>query len=282
MKMNPRYWKTLERHPLSAEYADIKGRSFQRMVEIIKESGIANRRPVTLHDGQVLDGYQMYRACIEADVKPEFQSLPKGWEPETYIEAMNDVRRHESAELMEKRAEARRERVAAARAKGQSTRAIAEAEGVSQKTILNDLERSTDEGSSVEPPGGKVVGKDGKKRDATRNGQPDEPGDAYEGELLCQRCRRVGATKDCEKCKKLRKQAAQRKKRKGPKPGSVKWDWKPFERDFGNVVRAIPALGKAFGAPLKTPQAAGLTRLLDEFLKGFKAWHKELAKAAKA
>jgi hypothetical protein len=172
----PKDWKSLERHPLSAEYVNIDGPEWEQFVASLRVNGIVGDRRITLYEGKVLDGFQLLRACIEADIKPNFQQLSDGIAPETFVEIMNDRRRHEDAETMRKRAHARRERVAAARSEGQSTWAIAEAEGVSQKTIRNDLEALTAEGTQcsteyptqLAPPDGQITGKDGKKRSANR------------------------------------------------------------------------------------------------------------------
>ncbi len=161
-----RKWKELERHPLSAEYDDLTGWAWEDFVANLKENGLADRK-ITLHDGKVLDGWQLLRACKEVDIEPDFSRLAKDADPEAFVATANDHRRHESDGLRKERREKRIARVAAARADGKSTRAIAEEAGVSQSTVLNDLAVSTEQGCSVETPEGKVTGKDGKKRKAS-------------------------------------------------------------------------------------------------------------------
>jgi hypothetical protein len=160
---------------LSAEYPNIGGPAWDEFVASFRLNGILNDRRVTLHEGRVLDGWQLLRGCIEADIKPKFQGLPEGVDPEVFVAVMNDRRRHEDAETMRKRAQARRERVAAARAAGQSTRAIAEQQGVSQTQVQRDLKEATEPGGSVEPPGGKITGKDGKRRKASTKKKAPKP-----------------------------------------------------------------------------------------------------------
>ena len=63
-------------------------------------------------------------------------------------------------------AEARQRVVALLRAKGESTRAIAEKVGVSQPTVLRDTEKSGD--TNVSPDTKRVTGKDGKNYPARR------------------------------------------------------------------------------------------------------------------
>src|SRR5262245_61717621 len=153
-----RNWKTLKRHPLSAQYPDLKGEAAEAMRESVRRYGVVDRN-VKLYEGQVLDGWQLYTACVAEGVKPEFQHLPKGIDPEDYAELMNDTRRHETPEMVLARIAERRKRVAAAREEGKSLRTIAEEEGVNERTVRNDLEKvSTAEGSAVEPKDGKIKG----------------------------------------------------------------------------------------------------------------------------
>ena len=46
----------------------------ERMREGIRKHGVINNRKVTIHEGMILDGYQMYLACVAEDVKPEVQA----------------------------------------------------------------------------------------------------------------------------------------------------------------------------------------------------------------
>jgi hypothetical protein len=191
-----RDWRSLERHPLSAQYPDIIGRAWELYVQNLKENGIVGRRKITLYEGKVLDGWQLYRACLEVGIEPEFQELPEGISAEDYVETINDHRRHETQEQALQRAEARCQRVAAAWLDGQSLRAIAEDEDVSVTTVRNDLDRSGVQGCTPEkttdpeggidpgdkgfgeedgvtstspaPAGGKVKGRDGKTYPAKR------------------------------------------------------------------------------------------------------------------
>lgn len=167
----PRQWRKIERHPLGAEYPDLSPAARERMVEGLRQHGVLNKRKITLHpdeaDGgklKVLDGWQLYQGCIEADVKPEFQPLPKSITPEEFVEIVNDTRRHESQETAIARAVARRERVLAKREGGDSIRKIAEEEDVSPATVQRDLE------SAPVPPGtpAEVKGRDKKSYPASK------------------------------------------------------------------------------------------------------------------
>ncbi len=167
--MNVKDWKTLERHPLSAEYVNIDGKPWESFVAGLRINGIINDRPITIHEDKVLDGWQLLRGCIEADIKPKFKNLPEGIDPESFVEAMNDRRRHEDAATTRKRADARRSRVLEGKAEGKSNRVIADEEGVDEKTIRTDIETTDADLSALLPPDGKVTGKDGKKQSATKN-----------------------------------------------------------------------------------------------------------------
>jgi hypothetical protein len=180
----PKNWKELERHPLSAAYADIEGAAWEHFVRNLISRGIVGHRKVVLHHGKVIDGWQLQRACVEAakggfGIKPLYQELklPRGMTIEQYVETVNDHRRHETQEQAVKRIEKRRERVAQARAEGKSIRTIAQDEGVDPKTVREDLKAS---GGDQSPPE-TVKGQDGKTypaRQARSDGDGQErPGD---------------------------------------------------------------------------------------------------------
>lgn len=146
----PTEWRQLERHPLSAEYADLPEAVFRQMVQAIREHGIVDRS-VTLHEGKILDGWQFHRACIEAGVRPDYVDVADmAIAPEAYVAIKNDFRRHETPQQAERRIAARRQRVAEARADGKSLRMIAEAEGVDHKQVRRDLEAVAEQNPGVD------------------------------------------------------------------------------------------------------------------------------------
>jgi hypothetical protein len=154
-------WKSLERHPLSAHYPDITGPAWDRYLAGFREFGIVGGRQIMLHEGKVLDCWQLYRACVAENIRPEFTSLPQGMTAEKYVEIANDNRRHESAGTIEQRVAQRRQRVADARRNGHSLRAIGEELGISKSQVERDLQgvpRGT-----PEPGTPKILGKDGKQ-----------------------------------------------------------------------------------------------------------------------
>ena len=138
----PRHWRLLKRHPLSTQYQDIKGESWKEFVAGVREHGIVKNRKIILHEGMVLDGWQLQRACVEIGKAPVYEGLPPKMTAEEYVQTFNDLRRHETQEAAEARIVQRRERVAKARAEGESIREIAQQENVDPKTIQNDLKKS--------------------------------------------------------------------------------------------------------------------------------------------
>ncbi len=236
----PRYWRKLERHPLGAEYGDIEGVAFDHMVADIKEFGVINKRRVTLYEGKVLDGWQMLRACIAADVKPEFQLLPKGMTAERFVQIVNDNRRHETAAGALRRITARQKRILEAARAGKSTRKIAEEEGISQPTVVRDLADAEANGEVIHDESPETTGRDGKRYSRKKNRTAEE---------------------------------------EAPKPGASHWDRKKFDDGYGIVLREIDKLGKCYRAK-DTPAAEGLRRTLREWKESFFKWAGELKKGA--
>ncbi len=199
-------WRDLERHPLSSEYCDLTGTEFKRFCLRMKRVGFIATFPIMLYDGKILDGWQRFRVCVETNTEPEFSTLPDHMDPEEYVQATNDDRRHET----EIQRNDRILRVLARKQRGDSYRKIAKEEGISEAQARRDFEKAQ---SRCAPQGapeienGKVTGTDGKKYPAT---QP-EP----ERCASCRRCIRVGQDlpKNCPECRVLRGLAP-----KAPKP----------------------------------------------------------------
>lgn len=283
----------LERHPLSAEYPDITGRTWERYVANLREHGIVGDRKVTLCEGKVIDGWQLYRACLEAHIEPSFAELD-GIEPARFVETMNDLRRHETQEQAMRRADARREAIVADRRDGKSLRAIAEEHGVSESQVRRDIEAaSTAPGGAVEPEGGKVTGKDGRTRTAAPAKKDPAPVDATPEKppsLFCGRCQRVGPVKDCPQCADVRNAKPEREPgddseadaqakatdKAKPKPGSELFDWRAYEASFGQVARAPDTIGKAFPSEKASAEYKEAIKHLEGLAKVMADWKKRL------
>src|SRR5262249_5073118 len=103
----------LEFHPLANRFPLMRGAEFDALVEDIRINGL--REPIALYQGKILDGRNRYRACIAADITPDFIDLgdlnegqlihPRGgaadyWigNPTAYVISANIPRRHLTAE----------------------------------------------------------------------------------------------------------------------------------------------------------------------------------------
>lgn len=150
----------------------------QALKNSIREYGI--RVPVMVdEDDGVIDGANRLQIAAELgldDVPVDVQrALPHEWKV-GMAHDLNDARRHLTPAERRKLKEQRVERIAEARRLGASIRTIAEAEGVSVGQVQRDLKAATVSGDTVEPKGGKVRGKDGKERSATRKARvPVQP-----------------------------------------------------------------------------------------------------------
>jgi hypothetical protein len=84
--------KEYEIHPIARCYPKITGKDFTELKKSIRAQGLLN--PITLFEGQILDGSNRYRACIDEGVTPSFKELPEGADPFLYVIAQNESRRH--------------------------------------------------------------------------------------------------------------------------------------------------------------------------------------------
>jgi hypothetical protein len=295
----PNNWRDLKRHPLSAEYPDLLQDGAKRMCTGLKVHGNIGDRRITLFDGKVLDGWQFLKACNQENVEPRFQELVDG-DPATFVEILNDTRRHEDIKTMMRRAKKRRERVRAARKQGQSIRTIAKSENVSPATILSDLNTSGVQGEHLPE---KVEGSDGKTYSATQtklipeivqmNLSPkftpaleDMPrGKQQDFVRLVNDGKSVrSALKAVENQREAGDDTGQIKAEKAaekakPKIGAEKFDWKEFHGHFRALMRMPDRVGDAYDPKCKnTPQADALRKQLDDWEKSFKVWFREIAK----
>jgi ParB-like chromosome segregation protein Spo0J len=83
--------KALEVHPLAAALPDMGSEEFVALCDSIRSIG--QRDPITLFEGQILDGRHRYRACGEVGVEPEYE-LYDGEEPHLFVLGRNVARRH--------------------------------------------------------------------------------------------------------------------------------------------------------------------------------------------
>jgi ParB-like chromosome segregation protein Spo0J len=145
-------------HPLANLLPPMGDDEFHELVTDIGKNGLLT--PIALYEGQILDGRNRYRACLEAGIKPEFVTY-KGSDPPAFVVSTNIHRRHLTAdqrsELIENllRADPARSNVEISR--------LAKS---SDKTVAS--KRAKLEGTSEIPRLTKTIGADGKARPARR------------------------------------------------------------------------------------------------------------------
>ena len=77
---------------LARIFPDMPPEDFARLVASIREDGLMD--PITVWQGQVIDGRHRYAACSEAGVERRFEYLDDDADPLRHILARNDLRRH--------------------------------------------------------------------------------------------------------------------------------------------------------------------------------------------
>lgn len=138
-------------------FSELKQDEYARLKESIRQYGVLV--PIEYDEsGNVLDGHHRLKACLELD-KKEFLSIVRTGmteqEKRNHVRTLNMVRRHLSVGEMESH-------WIEMRLDGMTYQAIADASGVSEKTIRN----SVSENSETQPE--YVTGKDGKRYPAKK------------------------------------------------------------------------------------------------------------------
>lgn len=134
-------------HPLANIFPLLDGDAFDALVADVKAWGL--NEPVVLHEGQILDGRNRYRACVAAGVDTRFEMFA-GTDPLAFVISKNLHRRHlnESQRAMVAR------RLANLRHGGdRKSDQAAQLRGVSQQDagrLLNVSERSVNNASVVQ------------------------------------------------------------------------------------------------------------------------------------
>lgn len=82
---------TLKAHPLADLFPMMEGEAFIDLVHDIKEHGL--REPIVLLDGEVLDGRNRLKACLEGGVEARFAEF-HGSDPAAFVISVNLKRRH--------------------------------------------------------------------------------------------------------------------------------------------------------------------------------------------
>lgn len=195
----------MEFHPFAERFPLLAGQEWETFKTSIQSTN-GPEQPVLYRlirgKKQGLDGRNRWLACEELHLRCREKLVAvKDADVREFILRRNVHRRHLTAEQ-------RQALVAELRADGKTTRAIAGALGVSQRTVIRDLSvesKDSTEPKNAEQPavtagrqrkvengsGQTVTGKDGKTYPAKKT----------KPEVLCDRCQRVGKQKGCEACK---------------------------------------------------------------------------------
>lgn len=232
----------MEFHPYAETFDLLEGTAYEEFRADIAANGCREPVKYRLVAGkrQGLDGRNRLRACKDLELPcPEIAVEVDDESVVAYIDSLNVHRRHLSRETQQVKRAERVKRVAEKRAQGQSYRAIAESEGISDAQARRDAQTATAPGGAVDPPDGKVTGRDGKKRPARKPKPAATP--------------------------------------KPPKAGTVLYPFNNFETSYGALLREIDALGNCYKAK-ESSEAKALRKQLGAFREAFTAWHGGLTK----
>jgi hypothetical protein len=83
---------SLQDHPLAELFPLMAPADLAALAENIRTEGL--KAPITLHEGQILDGRNRWRACRLAGVAPRTREFPDGQDPLAFVLAANLHRRH--------------------------------------------------------------------------------------------------------------------------------------------------------------------------------------------
>ena len=86
---------TLTQHFLSSSYPSMSDDEFQSLKDSISEIGVQS--PIVIFEGQVIDGWNRYKASLELDMPCPSVAFDTDINPVDFVKAMNDARRHLTA-----------------------------------------------------------------------------------------------------------------------------------------------------------------------------------------
>ena len=82
----------MQRHPLSAVWPDLNLTDHAALEKSIAERGVLF--PITIHEGQVLDGWHRHQIAQSLGLDCPTEQLPEGEDPIAFVMAQNQHRRH--------------------------------------------------------------------------------------------------------------------------------------------------------------------------------------------
>lgn len=83
---------SIEPHPLAALFPMMSAEEIKTLAADIKENGL--REPIIVYEGQVLDGRNRYRACLEIGIEPMTRPWDGKGSPLSFVVSKNLIRRH--------------------------------------------------------------------------------------------------------------------------------------------------------------------------------------------
>jgi hypothetical protein len=88
--------QTLSLHTLAGKFPHLLGAEFDELVADIKTHGL--HEPITRFEGQILDGWNRYRACLRLKIEPRFEEFEGDAAAAlAFARSKNIVRRHLTA-----------------------------------------------------------------------------------------------------------------------------------------------------------------------------------------
>jgi len=103
-------------------------------------------------------------------------------------------------------------------------------------------------------------------------------------QLFCKRCTRVGVVKNCEACKQLRERikgkSSQNDRVDKPKIDNT-FRWEQYDKALGVVVRGCNDVALIHPEERKSEEYKECIRLMREYVKLWKGWHKRLTSSQK-
>lgn len=204
-------------HPLCLSYPDIQGQEYADFKADIRANG--QREDIWLWTDAyckqwVIEGKNRLRACCDEKIEPRFRTF-QGKEDDIagFIASMNDHRRHELPAIRIKRAKERLSTTQGGIVTRVTipTRQVAEEAGVSHMSVAryNAVEEQAIPAVQKAMNNGQVSINEASKI-AELPKPLQKPALAEAMPILCQRCKRVGVTKNCQACEVARNEHARK------------------------------------------------------------------------
>jgi len=85
-------WSSVDIHPAAELFPMMSAEEYAGLVDDIHQHG--QREKIVMWQGQLLDGRNRLKACIELDIEPEVSELPEDADPVAFVCSLNVHRRH--------------------------------------------------------------------------------------------------------------------------------------------------------------------------------------------